>query len=691
MNTSLKSSTATHVRTDKHGWSIFNDTNKTGIVRLGTCLTIDGNTTPVDYEPGEQLDEGILLVGHDARRWLDVRTTIVPVPGRDAWCIQHTLVNTTGGRTITVSDIETRQLADGDGIKLGEGKDWDVRYCHSDNLRIERLPHCQMDLPYVRPLPEAPRTLGQGEDQPFPGLYLTRRDYARGIVLAALGQDKTFQSYTVQRAPAPGDSVLSTFSVHHELPLCRGYRLGPGDDLELDGMYVQILEDTHPEDAFEDYLDYLSSICSFRGPRTTMLDEAFYCSWNYGRFSDQYEDNLLATARFMAGEMPNITYFLVDAGYTRGCGGQWGGTQNNFNDQFYPDPAEAVNLERFPRGMKGFADDIRSLGLKPGIWWSPMCRLDTSLFAEHPEWFLYTVDGELYTIGGEKGYLDLSIEEVRDFVNKVLSVVLRDWSMEALKMDFWSQQFEDRDIRLAGDNWTALDSRKFLFDTIRKYLPDNGVFMTCVATGMGNPFLATHADTFRNTIDIGAGAWDEQIHACYWALPVLGKAGRRTYLHNNDSVGVNLDCPDNENFFRLTWCWITMGIQEVGGFLEKLPRNYVDAMRVFTDNCDRGYRCLCPDEKAWRGEPLPEVLYVDYPKESRTFKGGVRKHVALFNWGDEARLVGAVNQRLELQGETKVRDVWTGEEKTFGADGVYEVLPARTAKLYAVEAAKERR
>lgn len=672
------------LQADEHGFGFFDPGSHVGIRRLGLRLTL--NDRPASIRYGRIIrDNGALhMHGADGHGQLDVVTRVTPLTDTNGCVIEHRLRNRTAGHMLALRNIDTAQLVDGDGIRLGDGKAWDLRYCHTDNLRVEKYPHCQMELPYVRPLPAVPTTLGRGEDQPFPGLYLTLRDYERGLVVAAAGQARTFQSYTLQRAPAPGDSVFAAFAIHHELPLCRHWRLAPGDELELDGIYVQLLEQTHPEDAFEDYLAWLAARHTFRGPRSPLRNEAFYCSWNYGRFSDQYQENLLATADYMARALPNIKTFLVDAGYTRGCEGRWGGVANNFNDAFYPEPADAVNRERFPDGMHGFAEKLRALGLKPGIWWSPMCRLDTALFEDHPDWFLRTQAGELYTIGPDKGYLDLSIEPARQFMDRVLSVVLGDWGMQALKMDFWSQQFEDRDIRLAADNWTAIDSRTFLFDTIRRYLPDDGIFMTCVATGMGNPFLATHADTFRNTIDIGAGAWDEQIHTCYWALPVLGKAGRLTYLHNNDSAGINLDCPDNENLFRLTWCWITMGMQEIGGYLEKLPERYVKTLRTFSDRCDRGYRCRCPDEKAWRGEPLPEVLTVDTTADSPSRHDGIRKHVALFNWSNEPRMVGATARQLGLDGPIRARDFWTDNERRFDSAGIFELLPPRTSRLYAI-------
>ena len=62
-----------------------------------------------------------------------------------------------------------------------------------------------------------------------------------------------------------------------------------------------------------------------------------------------------------------------------------------------------------------------------------------------------------------------------------------------------------------------MQARTAFFETVRRHLPEDGVFMTCVAVGMGNPFVGRHADTYRNTIDIGIGDWHEQGSVLRWS------------------------------------------------------------------------------------------------------------------------------------------------------------------------------
>jgi alpha-glucosidase (family GH31 glycosyl hydrolase) len=343
-----------------------------------------------------------------------------------------------------------------------------------------------------------------------------------------------------------------------------------------------------------------------------------------------------------------------------------------------------VNPESFPGGIRGFSDELRKLGLRPGIWWSPTCQVDSDLYRDHPDWFLRREDGGVLLLGEKNAFLDYTHPEALEHLDRTLSVILGEWGMDACKMDFWSQNFECRQARLHDPTKTAVQARTAFFEVVRKNLPPDGVFMTCVAVGMGNPFIGRHADTYRNTIDIGVGDWHEQIYNCAWSLPTLLTEGRKTFLLNNDSVGANLKVTENENFFRFTWSFMHQGMIETGGRMEEWPAVYVEAMRRCTEHIDRGYPVRCADPQAFTGTPFPKVLVVDYPEGSATRKRGVRKHVALFNWEDVPQVIGASNAQLGLEGETAVRDFWTDEARTFVADGIYEVLPPHTARLYEI-------
>lgn len=112
-------------------------------------------------------------------------------------------------------------------------------HCHTDNVRTERCdagtPHCQGDIPYARPLPTAPRELGRGEDQPFPGLHVSSLGWRTALAVAATGQRLTRQIWRIARAATVESSIFATFVIRHDLVHDPAYVLAPGARREFDG------------------------------------------------------------------------------------------------------------------------------------------------------------------------------------------------------------------------------------------------------------------------------------------------------------------------------------------------------------------------------------------------------------------------------------------------------------------------
>ncbi|MDD5705480.1 MAG: alpha-galactosidase, partial [Kiritimatiellae bacterium] len=597
--------------------------------------------------------------------------------------LRHTLCNTSS-RPVWINAAATGQFARSASVPRGKGNilGWDLRFCHTDNVRTEKYPHSQMEYPYARMLPPETVVLGRGEDQALPAVFIKDLIGKNGLVVAAASQELHYTAFEMRKRAEVNekvnDSAFDHFAVLHDPGQGDGFEVPAGGSLALDGVFIQVTGDISYEDAFADYLGFLAGRFNFRGKRTPLLRHAFHCTWNYGVFDDQSEKSLLPTASFIAKNFPNIKYFLMDDGYLRR------GDSQDFLSKFYPDPLRDIESSKWPRGIRGFTDELRRLGLRPGLWWSPTVRASSQLHADHPDWFLRNADGSLYLIGEANGCLDFSHPEALAFLDRTLAVILGEWGMDACKIDFWSHTFEDRHARLRDPSQTSAQARARFFETVRKNLPPDGVLMTCVAMGMGNPFNAQWADSYRCTIDIGVGTWDAQIYNCAWALPMLGFEGRKTFLPNFDSAGVMAEYPDNENYFRLTWGFINMGLLETGGRMETWPEKWVKAMRKLTDRCDRGYRCRCPDDRAFTGVPLPEVLYVDYPDGSPTAAAGVRQSLALFNWNNEPRLIAVRRHRLGHAGPARAVNFWTGEEEEFNGEFLCKRLEGRSALLYDV-------
>lgn len=125
-------------------------------------------------------------------------------------------------------------------------------------------------------------------------------------------------------------------------------------------------------------------------------------------------DNLKA---FKSREIP-IDIFQIDDGYQENLG-DW----LNINN-------------KFPRGMKFIADEIKGAGYKAGLWISPfICDRKSKIYRDHPEWVLQRAGFN----PGWNGFfkvLDFYNEEFREYLREVFHTVLEVWNYDMVKLDF---------------------------------------------------------------------------------------------------------------------------------------------------------------------------------------------------------------------------------------------------------------
>jgi hypothetical protein len=143
-----------------------------------------------------------------------------------------------------------------------------------------------------------------------------------------------------------------------------------------------------------------------------------WCSWYYyGR--DITPEELLVNARWFAENMKEygLDLILLDDGW-QGGGRDWTGLR-----------------ETFPKGMKSLADDIKSLGLMPGIWYCPQGQENQEVVKD-ADCFLLNPDGSSVcgTFGGPYT-VDGSNPKTKDYLSRLTSMLVNDWGYEYLKLD----------------------------------------------------------------------------------------------------------------------------------------------------------------------------------------------------------------------------------------------------------------
>ena len=95
-----------------------------------------------------------------------------------------------------------------------------------------------------------------------------------------------------------------------------------------------------------------------------------------------------------------------------------------------------VNEEKLPGGLKGIIDYVHSKGMKFGLWFEPeMISEDSDIFRAHPEYAI-GVPGRERCRGRYQYMMDLTKEEVRDYIVDSVNKVIRENEIDYVKWDF---------------------------------------------------------------------------------------------------------------------------------------------------------------------------------------------------------------------------------------------------------------
>lgn len=139
-------------------------------------------------------------------------------------------------------------------------------------------------------------------------------------------------------------------------------------------------------------------------------------------------------------EGTGLDTFVLDDG--------WFGVRNNeksgLGDWF-------VNTEKLPNGLKGISDYAHKKGLKFGLWFEPeMLNIDSDLYRTHPDFAIQSENRpHCAGRGGGQLVLDLTREDVRDYIVEVINKVIRENNIDYVK-------------------W---DSNRFITESVSKHLP----------------------------------------------------------------------------------------------------------------------------------------------------------------------------------------------------------------------------
>lgn len=196
------------------------------------------------------------------------------------------------------------------------------------------------------------------------------------------------------------------------------YLLSPGQKLSSEALVLAADDD---ELALLDlYATRLGEAMQARVP--TQVPSG-WCTWYYF-FGEETADDVLANVKAAEKEQLPLDVILIDDGY-----------ENHIGDWL------DVDTSKYPQGMKSIAQQIKSAGLRPGIWTAPFAASSSSrLYAEHPDWVLRDEKGEPVMAWQHWGVdiyaLDLSLPAVQAWLQDIFRTLSEDWGFEFFKIDF---------------------------------------------------------------------------------------------------------------------------------------------------------------------------------------------------------------------------------------------------------------
>lgn len=518
--------------------------------------------------------------------------------------------------------------------------------------------------------------VGASPYQPFPAVLLSNYRSDHGLVHGSLSQRVFYHNhlFTHQNGTVSWEMLSSLKGVAHRI-------LTPGEILDYDDWYLGAAGSRDFSSLFNGYTKVLRSVLPAAIGRSDInRHTASWGSWNDGPYRDIDEKRLLKMADFLRDEFPTVEWMQIDDGYAT-----YSGRLNIAHGLGAPyDGKEAVDVAKFPNGLRYLADQIQQRGIRPAIWIGSHVPNGAPLAKDHPDWFIdYSYRTQTVQV------FDVSKPEVRAYMLKALDALLSEPGFEGMKHDFWSYVFEDSHIRLANTDLSGYEWRTWWLQEVRRRLAPTGYLQTGCDIVMANPFLGEFFTNYRYGIDVGHGVWDNFRTNFLWGAACFATHTGDLFIPNSDGIGLFKDMPDHEVLTWINYCIISRSLVEVAGWLYQNPHH--PRMRWLR----KALACLNNGQDVYfarfdyRAEDsIPAIWYLETPWFTRLTGNPClpERTVGIFNLGSAPKSFSLKAADLGLSGSKLVAtDVWSGETIPFKALAKL-TLAAHESRLYTISA-----
>ena len=202
------------------------------------------------------------------------------------------------------------------------------------------------------------------------------------------------------------------------------------------------------------------------------LRPVLYNSWEATEFDVTCEEQikLAREAKKIGTEL-----FVVDDGWF----GERNSIHNGLGDWY-------VNEKKFPNGLNPLIEEVKSLGMKFGIWVEPeMVNPLSQLYKEHPEW-IYNFENRERTTSRGQLVLNVTKPEVKEFIYNMLDNLLSTYDIDYIKWDV-NRPICEPGAKNLGENERRMwfDHIQNVYDIVRKLREkhENVLFEACASGG----------------------------------------------------------------------------------------------------------------------------------------------------------------------------------------------------------------
>ncbi|MGT2799692.1 alpha-galactosidase [Streptococcus marmotae] len=158
-----------------------------------------------------------------------------------------------------------------------------------------------------------------------------------------------------------------------------------------------------------------------RSPFVDKVRPILINNWEATYF-DFTEEKILELAK--VASQTGIELFVLDDGWF----GRRNDDESSLGDWF-------VNRQKLPNGLGGLAQSINDLGMEFGLWFEPeMISINSDLYRKHPDWAI-GITGRDPIYSREQLVLDLSQEQVCDYIIESVGSILESAPITYVKWD----------------------------------------------------------------------------------------------------------------------------------------------------------------------------------------------------------------------------------------------------------------